>query len=85
MHHAHMVSNLVHGKKTIWVKVTYICSVHQSCFRVWKFVFFLPFHTSVLEPDFNLSLREDERMRDLYPSPSRQVPVVKYIKANYTN
>jgi len=31
-------------------------------------VIFLPFHSSVLEPDFNLSLGETESVGDLYPA-----------------
>jgi len=56
VHHTHMVTNLVHGQEIIWVKVANICSVHQPRFGVGKFVFFLPLHSTVLEPDFDLSL-----------------------------
>lgn len=35
-----------------------------------------PLHSPVLKPDFNLSFRETERVRDLHPAPARQVPVV---------
>lgn len=38
-------------------------------------MFLLPLHTSVLEPDLDLSLREAERVCDLDPSPPRKVPV----------
>lgn len=36
----------------------------------------LPLHPSVLEPDFDLSLRQAQRVRDLHPAPARQVSVV---------
>ena len=35
----------------------------------------LELHSSVLEPDFDLSLRETELVRHLYPSPAREVVV----------
>lgn len=38
-------------------------------------MFLLPLHTSVLEPDLDLSLRQAQRMRYLYASPPGQVPV----------
>lgn len=28
----------------------------SNVFRVWKFVVFLPFHTTILKPDFDLTL-----------------------------
>lgn len=43
--------------------------------RVWQLVVFLPFHTAVLEPDFDLSLRQDQIVSDLDSSSSRQVPI----------
>ena len=36
---------------------------------------FLPFHASVLEPDFDLSLGEAEGVGDFDPTSSRQIPV----------
>lgn len=38
-------------------------------------VLLLPLHAAVLEPDLDLALGETERVRDLDPSPPRQVPV----------
>lgn len=35
----------------------------------------LELHSSVLEPDFNLALRETELVRHLYSSPAREVVV----------
>lgn len=37
---------------------------------------FLPLHAPVLEPDFDLSLRETQSVGDLDASPPRQVAVV---------
>lgn len=39
------------------------------------FVFFFPLHASVLEPDFDLSLRQTQGVSDLDPAPTRQVAV----------
>lgn len=44
--------------------------------RVRQLVVLLPLHPTVLEPDLYLPLGEDQRVRDLDPSPTRQVPVV---------
>lgn len=44
--------------------------------RVRQLVVLLPFHTAILEPDFDLPLRQHQAMSDLDPSSSRQVPVV---------
>ena len=41
-----------------------------------QLVLLLPLHPPVLEPDFDLALREAERVRDLDPPPPRQVAVV---------
>lgn len=35
----------------------------------------LPFHASVLEPDFDLSLAEAKRVGDLYSAPPGEIPV----------
>lgn len=35
----------------------------------------LPLHSSVLEPDFDLSFGEVEQVRDLNPASTSQVPV----------
>lgn len=43
--------------------------------RIWQLVVFLPFHTAVLKPDFDLSLRQDQVMSNLDSSSSRQVPI----------
>ena len=36
---------------------------------------FLPFHTTILKPDLNLSFCKAQRMRDFDPAPAREVPV----------
>lgn len=41
-----------------------------------SFIFFFPLHAPVLEPDFDLSLRETQGVGDLDASPPRQVAVV---------
>lgn len=38
-------------------------------------VLLFPLHPTVLEPNLDLSLRQAQRVRDLDPSPPRQVPV----------
>lgn len=45
-------------------------------FRVGQFVIFLPLHPSVLEPDFNLSFWEDQRVCYFDSSSARQIPIV---------
>lgn len=40
-----------------------------------QFVVLLPLHPSVLEPDFNLSFRQVERVSDLDPAPACEVAV----------
>ena len=48
---------------------------------VGELVVLLVLHAAVLEPDLDLSLGEAERMRDFYPSASRQIPVeVKFLE-----
>lgn len=48
--------------------------------QVREFVFFLPFHASILEPDFDLSFREVKRVRDLDASATGEVAVeVKFL------
>lgn len=44
--------------------------------RVRQLVILLPFHTAVLEPDFDLPLGQDQGMSDLDPSSSRQISIV---------
>ena len=39
------------------------------------FVLFLPFHASVLEPDFDLAFSQAKGVGDLDPSPPRQVAI----------
>lgn len=43
--------------------------------HAFQFVVLLPFHPSILEPDFNLPLGEAKRVRDLNPPPARQIAV----------
>ena len=43
--------------------------------RVGELMIFFPFHASVLEPDFDLSLGEAEGVGDLDSTSSRQIPV----------
>ena len=43
--------------------------------QVRQFVFLLPLHAPVLEPDFYLSFGEVERMRDLDAPPSSEVAI----------
>lgn len=38
-------------------------------------VLLLPLHAAILEPDLDLTLRQTERVRDLYASPARQVAI----------
>lgn len=47
----------------------------RSALGVWQFVVFLPFHSSVLKPDFDLPLGQTKSVRDLDPPPPGQVPV----------
>lgn len=44
--------------------------------RVGQLVVLLPLHPTVLEPDLDLPLGQDQGVSDLDPSPSRQVPIV---------
>lgn len=44
--------------------------------RVRQLVVLLPFHTTILKPDLDLSFGQDQAMSDLDPSSSRQVPIV---------
>lgn len=44
--------------------------------RVGQLVVLLPLHPTVLEPDLNLPLGQDQRVSDLDTPPSRQVPIV---------
>ena len=46
-----------------------------SGFTVRQLVLLLPLHSSVLEPDLDLTFGEAERMRDLDPASTRQVAV----------
>lgn len=65
----------MHGKETVWVKVTDPAGVHKPRFRVGQLVLFLPFHPAVLEPDFDLSLGEHERVGDLDTAPPCEISV----------
>lgn len=47
----------------------------RSALRVGQFVVFLPFHPSVLKPNFDLPFGETERVGDLNPPPPGQIPV----------
>ena len=48
--------------------------------RVGELMIFLPFHASVLEPDFDLSLGEAEGVGDLDPTATRQISIeVKFL------
>lgn len=47
----------------------------SDVFGVWQFVVFLPLHAPVLEPDFDLTLRQAEAVSDLDPTAPRQVPI----------
>lgn len=46
-----------------------------SALRVGQFVVFLPFHPSVLKPNFDLPFGETKRVGDLNPPPPGQIPV----------
>lgn len=50
-------------------------SLSPNVLGVRQFVVFFPLHPPVLEPDFDLSLGETERVGDFYPSSPRQVTV----------
>lgn len=45
----------------------------RCCAGALIIVFFLPFHPSVLKPDFDLPLCEAQGMSDLNPPPTRQI------------
>lgn len=47
----------------------------SSALRVGQFVIFLPFHPSVLKPDFDLPLGETKSVGNLNPPPPGQIPV----------
>lgn len=47
----------------------------RPALRIGQFVVFLPFHSSVLKPNFDLPLRETKSVCDLNPSPPSQIPV----------
>ena len=47
----------------------------RSALRVGQFVIFLPFHPSVLKPDFDLPLGQTKSVGDLDPPPPGQIPV----------
>lgn len=47
----------------------------RSALSVGQFVIFLPFHPSVLKPDFDLPLGETKSMGNLNPPPPGQIPV----------
>lgn len=52
-----------------------VCVLPAHVLRIWQLVVFLPFHTAVLKPDFDLSLRQDQVMSNLDSSSSRQIPI----------
>lgn len=47
----------------------------SSALSVGQFVIFLPFHPSVLKPDFDLPFGETKSVGNLNPSPPGQIPV----------
>ena len=55
--------------------LSYDCCAGLDGLRVGELMVFLPFHASVLEPDFDLSLGEAEGVGDFDPTSSRQIPV----------
>lgn len=56
--------------------VLHVCLFLAAGAGAGSFIFFFPLHAPVLEPDFDLSLRETQSMGDLNASPPRQVAVV---------
>ena len=48
-------------------------SCHKA--HAFQFIVLLPFHPAILEPDFDLSFRETQRVGYLYPPPSGKVPI----------
>lgn len=54
---------------------THVVRLVSGARLAFGLVLLLPLHSPVLEPDLDLALREAERVRDLDPSPPRQVPV----------
>ena len=46
-----------------------------NIFRIWKFVVLLPLHSTILKPNFDLSLTQTERVSNFYSSSTSQVPV----------
>ena len=47
----------------------------SDVFGVWQFVVFLPLHSPILEPDFDLPLRQAEAVRDLDATAPSQVAI----------
>lgn len=56
--------------------ILHVCLFLAAGTGAGSFIFFFPLHAPVLEPDFDLSLRETQSMGDLNASPPRQVAVV---------
>lgn len=56
--------------------VLHVCLFLAAGTGAGSFILFFPLHAPVLEPDFDLSLRETQSVGDLNASPPRQVAVV---------